>query len=105
MPVSRPPARLTVRTEVPPLGWSLVLGAGLVAVFAVGVRVLVPDEGTGDAHGTASRTHSPARVGLATLCFLVVALGVALGLTYIVAAGQGKVLSFDHGYPTLVPQP
>ena len=87
------------------LVWSLVLGAGLVAVFAVGVRVLVPDEATVDGDGTASRSGNPVRVALATACFLVAAAGVALGLTYIVAAGQGKVLSFDHGYPTLVPKP
>jgi hypothetical protein len=41
---------------------------------------------------------------LATLCFLVVLAGIAVGLTYIVASGQGKVLSFDHVYPTLVPK-
>jgi hypothetical protein len=38
------------------------------------------------------------------LCFLVVLAGVALGLTYVVASGQGKMLSFDHVYPTLVPK-
>jgi hypothetical protein len=95
------------------LTWSLLLGAGLVAVFAVGVRGLAP------ARQSADRTRSPAGeptvdnhprasslgVAAAVLCFLVVATGVALGLTFIVAAGQGDVLSFSHGYPTLVPKP
>jgi hypothetical protein len=41
---------------------------------------------------------------LATLCFAVVLAGVAVGLMYVVAAGQGKVLSFEHVYPTMVPK-
>ena len=46
----------------------------------------------------------PLGTTLATICFLVALAGVALGLTYVVAAGQGKILSFDHVYPTLVPK-
>jgi hypothetical protein len=34
----------------------------------------------------------------------VVLAGIALGLLYVVAAGQGKMLSFDHVYPTIVPK-
>jgi hypothetical protein len=84
--------------------YSLVLGAGLPIVYAVGVRALALGTPDGDgAIGVAGRRH---RVGgaLATLCFLVVLAGVALGLTYVVASGQGKMLSFDHIYPTLVPK-
>ena len=29
----------------------------------------------------------------------------ALGLTIIIAAGQGKVVSFDHVYPTIADKP
>ena len=95
------------------LTWSLLLGAGLVAVFAVGVRGLAParppvDRTTSPAgDGTVDSRPRVSSLGVATavVCFLVVALGVALGLTFIVAAGQGDVLSFSHGYPTLVPKP
>jgi hypothetical protein len=31
-----------------------------------------------------------------------VVLGVVLGITFIVATGFGKALSFEHVYPTIV---
>jgi len=43
-------------------------------------------------------------VALATMCFVVELDGVAVGLLYILAAGQGKMLSFEHVYPTMVPK-
>jgi hypothetical protein len=36
------------------------------------------------------------------LCFLIVVLGIVLGITYVVATGFGKTLSFEHIYPTIV---
>ena len=82
----------------------LVLGAGLPAVFAVGVRSLA--WGTGGAAEVAvdTRPHPIGRV-LAGVCFLVVLGGIALGLTIILAAGQGKVVSFEHVYPTIIDKP
>jgi hypothetical protein len=82
----------------------LILGAGLPAVFAVGVRSLA--WGTGGAAEVAvdARPHPLGRV-LAVVCFLVVLAGIALGLTIIIAAGQGKIVSFDHVYPTIVDKP
>ena len=32
----------------------------------------------------------------------MVVLGVALGITIIVASGFGKAVSFEHVYPTIV---
>lgn len=78
----------------------LVLGAGLPAVFALGIKSLA--YGTG---GTAEvEAHSPHPVGklLAGLCFAVVVGGVVLGITIIVASGFGKEISFEHIAPTLV---
>ncbi|GAA2602466.1 hypothetical protein GCM10010399_36470 [Dactylosporangium fulvum] len=74
---------------------SLVLGAGLPALFALGIRSL--------AYGTGGADSAPRPVGtvLGWLCFVVVLLGVALGLTYIVATGFGRELSFEHVYPTI----
>jgi hypothetical protein len=85
----------------------LVLGAGLPAIFALGVRSFA--WGTNGTTGTTeapmdARPHPVGRA-LAVVCFVVVLAGVALGLTIIVAAGQGKVVSFDHGYPTIVAKP
>ena len=81
--------------------YSLLLGAGLPVVYAVGVRSLALTTGK-DAEG--DRPRHPLGVALATVCFAVVLLGVAVGLLYVVAAGQGKMLSFGHVYPTIVPK-
>lgn len=78
----------------------LLLGAGLPTIFALGVRALAHGAG-----GRAELSHEPGRpVGtvLAYLCFAFVLVGVGLGITYIVASGFGKALSFEHIYPTLV---
>lgn len=77
----------------------LVLGAGLPALFALGVRF-----SAGSSGGTADAT---ARVGggyriMSVLCFAVVALAVSLGILVVVASGFGKMVSFDHVYPVLV---
>jgi hypothetical protein len=87
--------------------YSLLLGAGLPIVYAVGVRSLglafggrTVEDGAGEGAGE----RHPLGVALATICFAVVLAGVALGLLYIVAAGQGKMLSFGHVYPTMVPK-
>ncbi|GAA2338779.1 hypothetical protein [Dactylosporangium salmoneum] len=83
----------------------LVLGAGLPALFALGVRSLA--WGTGGeaevhADGTPGPKAQPFGTVLGWVCFVVVLLGVALGITFIVASGFGKVLSFEHVYPTIV---
>ncbi|MBB2941234.1 hypothetical protein FB565_000938 [Actinoplanes lutulentus] len=83
----------------------ILIGAGLPAIFAFGIRSMAYGTG-GDAevHATGSagpRPHPAGRIGAAA-CFGVVLLGVALGITFIVATGFGKELSFEHVYPTLV---
>jgi hypothetical protein len=80
-----------------------VLGAGLPVLYAVGVRALALGTTTGP-DGAAAGRRSPLGGAVAALCFLVVLAGVAVGLTYVVASGQGKMLSFEHVYPTLVPK-
>jgi hypothetical protein len=81
----------------------LLLGAGLPAVFALGVRLTAVGSGQGDVSSPVGAAR-PAYRALGLLCFLVAALVVALGITVVVASGFGKVVSFEHVYPTLVPK-
>jgi hypothetical protein len=84
---------------------SLVLGAGLPVLFALGIRSLAWGAG-GDAQvqdsGVTSPTPRPLGKVVGYLLFTIVVLGVLLGLTFIVATGFGKALSFEHIYPTIV---
>ncbi len=82
------------------LAAGLVFGAGLPLVYALGIRSYAWGTG-GDAEVSPARPH-PVGKGLAGLCLVVVLLGVALGITLVVAAGFGKAVSFEHGYPTIV---
>jgi hypothetical protein len=74
----------------------LALGAGLPILFALGIRSLAWSA-AGPAPRVAGRV---AGYGL----FAIVLLGIALGITFIVATGFGKALSFEHIYPTIVPK-
>lgn len=78
----------------------LVLGAGLPALFAVGVRGLALGTAAG---GTATpRSAHPAGRVLAVACFGLVLAFVVAGLFVIIASGYGREVSFAHVYPTLV---
>jgi hypothetical protein len=83
---------------------SLVLGAGLPLIFALGIRSLAWGAG-GEAEvhesGTVAAKANPAGTAIGWLLFLIVLAGVALGITFVVATGFGKVMSFDHIYPTI----
>jgi hypothetical protein len=82
----------------------IILGSGLPALFAVGVRSMAFGQG-GDAEVSASgvtpATPHPIGQAVAYVCFAIVLIAVVLGITYIVATGFGKVLSFDNIYPTI----
>ena len=82
---------------------SLVFGAALPAVFALGIRSLAWTQGSTAYDGVAS-SHRPHALGraVAGLCFVVVLGGVVLGITIIAATGMGKSVSFESGYPTIV---
>jgi hypothetical protein len=83
----------------------LVLGAGLPALFTLGVRALAHGAG-GEAQVHETGVSAPVPHRAATLaayaCFAIVLLAVALGIAFIVASGFGKALSFEHVIPTLV---
>jgi hypothetical protein len=83
----------------------LVLGAGLPLLFALGIRSMAYGAGgAAEAHesGAAGPRARPLGTAVGYLLFLVVVLGVLLGITFIVASGFGKALSFAHIYPTIV---
>jgi len=83
----------------------LVLGAGLPVLFGLGIRSLAWGAG-GDAEirpdGVTGPKANPLGTVLGWVCFVVVVVGIALGITFIVATGFGKTLSFEHIYPTIV---
>ena len=79
----------------------LVLGAGLPALFAIGVRGLAMANGHESADGTIHRPN-PVGYALAAVTFLIVVAAVALGITIIVSSGFGMKVSFDNIYPTLI---
>ncbi|MCO8271173.1 hypothetical protein M1L60_11270 [Actinoplanes sp. TRM 88003] len=82
------------------LAAGLILGAGLLALFALGIRSLAWGAG-GDAEVNGAPPRPIGKV-LAYALFAIVILGVLLGLTYIVASGFGKTISFDHFWPAIV---
>ncbi len=69
------------------LAASLLLGAGLVAVFAVGLVGLSMHEGTmaSGEHSDVTHQGSPAGLAVAAICFTIVVGGVGLGLWTILA--------------------
>jgi hypothetical protein len=84
---------------------SLILGAGLPALFALGVRSFAYGSG-GEAKvnetGVTAPTRRPVGTVVAWVLFAVVLVGVLLGIAFIVASGFGKALSFEHVVPVIV---
>lgn len=88
---------------------ALLLGAGLPALFAVGVRsfTLASAAGRPGADGnttTQSRLPVPVLRTIGTLCYVLVVLAVVIGLSVIIATGFGQELSFENVVPTFVPK-
>ena len=87
------------------LVFGVILGAGLPALFAAGVRALAYGQGgEAETHAAGAAAAAPHPIGraIAALCFAVVVVAVALGIVFIVASGFGKALSFEHIYPTII---
>lgn len=84
----------------------MVLGAGLPAMFAFGVRALAWGTG-GDAEihdpGVVLKPHPFGRVVAYTMFGLVV-LSVLLGIGYIVAHGLGWNITFNGILPVFTPR-
>ncbi|THG29982.1 hypothetical protein [Naasia lichenicola] len=91
---------------------AVVLGAGLPALFAVGVRSFaLAGAGSGpltDDDGRAIAVSAPTSGGstglriLGVVCVVLVLAAVAVGLTVIIAGGFGKAVSFENVFPMIV---
>ncbi|WP_420175780.1 hypothetical protein [Luteococcus sp. OSA5] len=78
----------------------LLLGAGLPALFSLGIRAMAYGAG-----GAAETSHAPGHpVGrvLGVLCFALVLAAIALGIAVIVSSGFGYRVSFENVIPTFV---
>jgi hypothetical protein len=83
----------------------IVLGAGLPLLFTLGIRSLSWGAGRDaevDESGVTGHRPNSAGTVLAWALFVIVLAVVVLGITFIVASGFGKALSFEHIYPTIV---
>lgn len=82
------------------LAIGLVLGAGLPAIFAVGIKSMAYGVG-GDAEADHAAPHPVGRIG-GYACFAIVLLAIALGIAIIVSSGFGYKVSFEHILPVFV---
>lgn len=84
----------------------LVLGAGLPALFAFGVRALAWGTG-GDAEihesGVVPKAHLGGRLVAYTM-FSIVVLAVLTGVGYITAHGLGYSITFNGLLPVIAPK-
>lgn len=76
------------------LAVGLLFGAGLPALFSIGVRQLAA------AHHQRLNWRSVAHRALAVASFAVVAVAVLAGLGFIIAHGFGVKITFDGVVPT-----
>ena len=84
---------------------SLVLGAGLPAMFSFGIRALAwgtGGEAEAHAEGVVPKPHLAGRL-VGYSMFALVVLSVVLGISYIVAHGLGWTLSFNGILPVFTP--
>lgn len=88
------------------LAIGVILGAGLPALFAFGIRAMAwGTGGEAEVHdaGALPAPHPVGRViGIAIFSFVV--LVVLLGIGYIIAHGLGYNLTFSGGLPVFVPR-
>ena len=90
---------LALQAGVQVLFAALLLGAGLPAIFALGMRSLAYGAG-GTAEVAVDSTPRPIGKVLAAVCFGVVIAAILLGITWIVATGMGYSVVFNQLIPT-----
>ncbi len=77
---------------------AVILGAGLPAMFSLGMRALAYGNGGSAEVEVEAQPHVLGKV-LAYICFGVVIIAVMLGISWIVGTGMGYKLSFEHFLP------
>ncbi len=82
------------------LAAGLVLGAGLPILYAVAVRGMALAQGAGAVVGRQAK--KPIGRVVAILCLLVIVLAAAYAISFIVATGLGKQVTFEHVVPWFV---
>lgn len=82
------------------LAAGLVLGAGLPVLYALSVRGMAMAHGAGAVIG--EQTAKPYGKVIAWALLLVILLAVSYGLSFIVATGLGKQVTFEHVIPWFV---
>jgi len=90
---------LALQAGVQVLFAALLRGAGLPAIFSLGMRSLAYGAG-GTAEVAMDSKPRPIGKVLAAVCFGVVVAAILLGITWIVATGMGYSLVFDHLLPS-----
>ncbi|MEL4504195.1 hypothetical protein AAEX63_03830 [Luteococcus sp. H138] len=78
----------------------LLVGAGLPALFSVGIRAMAYGAG-GDAEISHQAGHPIGKV-IGYLCFALVLACIAMGIAIVVSSGLGYKVSFAHVFPTFV---
>ncbi|MFT4225949.1 hypothetical protein [Micropruina sp.] len=79
---------------------SVIIGAGLPALFAFGVRALaVGAGGSAEVSGDAGK---PVMKLVAWITFALVLAVIAIGLAIIISSGFGYKVSFEHIFPTFI---
>ncbi|MBK8446434.1 MAG: hypothetical protein IPL41_07065 [Micropruina sp.] len=79
---------------------SILVGAGLPALFAFGIRALAA--GAGGNAEVSGAVGKPAMKVLAWVLFALVLAVIAVGLAVIVSSGFGYKVSFEHFFPTFI---
>ncbi|MWV47991.1 hypothetical protein GRS96_01725 [Rathayibacter sp. VKM Ac-2803] len=80
---------------------AVILGAGLPALFAVGVRSFAV---AGDSALAERSLPAPLLRVIGVVCFVLVIAAVAIGLSIIIATGLGQTVSFENVFPTFQPK-
>lgn len=76
----------------------VIVGAGLPALFSVGIRALAYGAG-GDAETSHEAGH-PIGTVIAYICFALVVACIGLGIAIVVSSGLGYRVDFSHVIPT-----
>ncbi|MBW3085525.1 hypothetical protein KEM60_01725 [Austwickia sp. TVS 96-490-7B] len=81
---------------------SIVVGAGLPALFAAGVRAMA--YGVGDEAEVGHGSPHPIGKILGIAIFAVVLFAICSGIAIVVASGLGMQVSFEYVIPTFIPK-